>query len=146
VPVQKIGDVIANSGDLKSLARQAQRLRDLEQFLIEALPSALASASRVANLKTGTLVVLADNAAVAAKLRQLAPRLLQHLKERGLEVTLLRVEVQVKPRKIKDEDDVTKRPLPPDAIKDFERLSESLPASPLKSAVTRLVARRRKSR
>ncbi len=56
------------------------------------------------------------------------------------------MEVQVKLHKIKGEDDVTKRPLPPDAIKDFERLSESLPASPLKTAVTRLVARRRKPR
>lgn len=83
---------------------------------------------------------------MAAKLRQLAPRLLQHLKERGFEITVLQVEVQVKLHKIKDEDDVTNRPLPPDAIKDFERLSESLPASPLKSAVTRLVARRRKPR
>lgn len=144
MPVQKIGDVIASSGDLKSLARQAQRLRDLEQFLVEALPSALASASRVANLKAGTLVVLADNAAVAAKLRQLAPRLLQHYKERGIEVTVLRVEVQVKPHKINDEDDVTNRALPPDAIKNFERLSERLPASPLKTAVTRLLERRRR--
>lgn len=56
------------------------------------------------------------------------------------------MEVQVKPHKIKGEDDVTKRPLPPDAIKNFERLSESLPASPLKNAVTRLVARRRQPR
>jgi hypothetical protein len=146
VPVQKIGDVIASSGDLKSLARQAQRLRDLEQFLVEALPSALASASRVANLRAGTLVVLADNAAVGAKLRQLAPRLILHLNKRGFEVTVVQVDVQVKVHKIKDEDDVTKRLLPPDAIQDFERLSEGLRDSPLKTAVARLVARRRKSR
>jgi len=145
VPVQKIGDVIASSGDLKALARQARRLRDLEQFLFEATPSALARASRVANLKAGTLVILADNAAVAAKLRQLAPRLLLHFKERGVEVTVIRVEVQVKPHKIKAEDDITKRPLPPDAIKDFSALSDALPASPLKSALARLVARRRRS-
>jgi len=143
VPVQKIGDVIASSGDLKALARQAQRLRDLQQFLLEATPSALARASRVANLKAGTLVVLADNAAVAAKLRQLAPRLLLHFKEREKEVTGIRVEVQVKPHKIKAEDDFTKRPLPPDAIKDFVALSDALPASPLKSALARLIARRR---
>jgi hypothetical protein len=144
VPVQRIGDVIARSGDLKTLARQAQRLRDLEQLLFESTPVALARASRVANLKAGTLMVLADNAAVAAKLRQLAPRLLLHLNKRGFEVTVLRVEVQVKAHKIKAEDDVTKRSLPPDAIKDFARLSDSLPESPLKSAVARLVARGRR--
>lgn len=142
MPVQKIGDVIASSGDLKALARQAQRLRDLQQFLLEATPSALARASRVANLKAGTLVILAENAAVAAKLRQLAPRIQTHFNERGFEVTGIRVDVQVKPHKIKAEDDVTKPSLPPDAIKDFAALSDALPASPLKSALDRLVARR----
>ena len=143
MPVQRIGDVIARSGDLKALARQAQRLRDLEQLLFESTPVALARASRVANLKAGTLMVLADNAAVAAKLRQLAPRLLLHLNKRGFEVTVLRVEVQVKAHKIKAEDDFTKRPLPPDAIQEFERLSAALPPSPLKAALARLAARRR---
>jgi hypothetical protein len=144
VPVQKIGDVIASSGDLKALARQAQRLRGLQQCFLESTSSALALASRVANLKAGTLLILADNAAVAAKLRQLAPRLLLHFNERGIEVTGIRVEVQVKPHKIKAEDEVTKRSLPPDAIKDFVTLADALPASPLKSALDRLVARRRR--
>ena len=146
MPVQRIGDVIASSGDLKSLARQAQRLRDLEQLLFESTPVALARASRVANLKAGTLVVLADNSAVAAKLRQLAPSLLLHLNKRGFEVTVLRVEVQVKAHKIKAEDDVTARALPPDAIEDFARLSRALPDSPLRTAVDRLVTRHRARR
>lgn len=136
--------MIASSGDLKALAQQARRLRDLQHLLFESTPVALARASRVANYKAGTLVVLADNAATAAKLRQLAPRLLLHLNKRGFEVTVLRVEVQVKAHKIKAEDDITKRSLPPDAIQDFARLSDALPQSPLKSAVARLVARRRK--
>jgi len=144
VPVQKIGDVIASSSDLKALARQAQRLSELQLCFLETTPSALARASRVANLKTGTLLILADNAAVAAKLRQLAPRLLLHFKEREKEVTGIRVEVQVKPHKIKAEDDVTGRSLPPDAIKEFSTLSDALPASPLKNALDRLVARRRR--
>lgn len=113
-------------------------------MFLESAPSALAVASRVANMKAGTLLILADNAAIAAKLRQLAPRLVLHFKERGFEVTGIRVEVQVKPNKIKDEDEVTKRSLPPDAIKEFSALSDVLPASPLKSALDRLVARRRR--
>jgi hypothetical protein len=143
VPVQKIGDVIANSSNLKALTRQAQRLRDLEQLLFEATPHALACASRVTNLRSGTLVVAADNAAIAAKLKQLAPRLLLHIAKQGIEVTGIRVVVQVKPHKIKAEDEVTKRSLPPDAIQEFERLSGRLPPSPLKSALTRMVSRRR---
>jgi hypothetical protein len=143
VPVQKIGDVIANSGDLQSLARQAQGLKVLEMFLLESTPAALASASRVANLRAGTLIILAENAAVAAKLRQLAPRLLLHFRERGVEVTGIRVEVQVKTHKIKAEDDVTKPALPPDAIREFSALADALPDSSLKSAIERLVARNR---
>ena len=143
MPVQKIGDVIATSVDLQAVARKARRLRDLQQLLNEASPPSLAAASGVSDLKSGTLVVVADNAAVAAKLRQLAPRLLLHFREQANEVTGIRVEVQVKPRKIKAEEEVTKRPLPADAIQDFAALSAGLPASPLKSALCRLVTRQR---
>ncbi|MBI3045159.1 MAG: DUF721 domain-containing protein [Betaproteobacteria bacterium] len=146
MPVQKIGDVIATSGRLDAIARQAQRLRDLQQLLFASIPPALAAASRVGNLNSGTLIVLADNAAVAAKLRQLAPRLLLHLRDSPFEVTGIRVEVQVNPHKIKAEDEFTKRPLPPDAIQEFAKLSDALPPSALRSALARLVARRRGKR
>jgi len=142
VPVQKIGDVIATSGNLKALAEQARRLEDLQHLLYEALPPALAAASRVSYSKSGLLVISADNAAVAAKLRQMAPRLLSHLGKSAIQVTGIRVDVQVKVHKIKAEDDVTKRALPPDAIKEFSALARRLPASPLRSALARLAARR----
>lgn len=143
MPVQRIGDVIATSGDLQAITRKARRLRDLQQLLVEACPPSLAAASGVSDLESGTLVVVADNAAVAAKLRQLAPRLLLHVRKQRNEVTGIRVEVQVKPHKIKAEQNSTKRRLPADAIQDFAALSEGLPASPLKSALGRLVARHR---
>lgn len=141
MPVQKIGDVIANSGDLRSLAQHARRLEDLQHLLFAAVPPALAAASRVSNYKSGLLVISADNAAVAAKLRQLAPRLLSHLGKTEIQVTGIRVDVQVKAHKIKDEDEVTGRVLPPDAIQKFSGLAERLPPSPLKSAVMKLARR-----
>ena len=141
MPVQKIGDVIANSGNLRSLAQHARRLEDLQHLLFEAVPPALAAASRVSNLKSGLLIISAENAAVAAKLRQLAPRLLSHLEKAGIEVTGIRVDVQVKAHKIKAEHEVTGRALPPDAIRKFSGLAERLPDSPLKSALTRLARR-----
>jgi hypothetical protein len=142
VPVHRIGDVIATSDNLKALARQAQRLKELQHLLFVTIPPALAAASRVTNLRSGTLVLSADNAAVAAKLRQLTPRLLLHVREQASEITGIRVDVQVKPHKIKDEDEVTKRSLPPDAIQKIESLSNKLPPSPLKSALSRMAARR----
>lgn len=142
MPVQKIGDVIARSGGLEALARHARRLSDLQQHLLEATPSALAAAIRVTDLKAGTLVVLADNPAVAAKLRQLAPRLLKHVQKQQSQITGIRVGVQVKTHKIKAEHEITKPPLPPEAIKDLGELAEALPPSSLKSALARLIARR----
>lgn len=142
MPNHKIGDLIATSGSLRALARDAQRLKTLEHLLFEALPPALAAASRVTNLKTGILVVSAENSAIAAKLRQLARRLLLHFKKSGIEITGIHVDVQVKTHKIKAEDDVTPRTLPPEAIQEISRLSQRLPASPLKAALARLAARR----
>ena len=142
MPVQKIGDVIARSGGLEALARHARRLSDLQLLLLEATPSELAAATRVTDLKAGTLVVLADNPAVAAKLRQLAPRLLKHVQKQQPQITGIRVGVQVKTHKINDEHEFTKRPLPPEAIKDLGELAEALPPSSLKSALAQLLARR----
>lgn len=142
MPVQKIGDVIAGSGELGALARRSRRLSDLQQLLLEATPSELAAATRVSDLKAGVLLVLADNPAVAAKLRQLTPRLLKHVQKQQPQVTGIRVGVQVKTHKIKAEHEVTKPPLPPEAIKDLGGLAEALPPSSLKSALARLLARR----
>lgn len=142
MPVQKIGDVIARSGGLEGLARHARRLIVLQQLLLEATPTALTAAARVTDLKAGTLIVLADNPAVAAKLRQLAPRLLKHLQKQQPEITGIRVGVQVKTHKIKAEHEVTKHPLPPEAIKNLGGLADALPPSSLKSALARLLARR----
>jgi len=143
MPAHRIGNLLANSGELKALSRQARRLAELQQVLFEAVPPALSKATRVKSLRAGTLFLLADNAAVAAKLRQLAPRLLLHLQIRATEVTGIRVEVQVKAPQIGTGNEITKRALPPDAIRNFADLAGSLPPSPLQSALARLVARRR---
>lgn len=143
MPVQKIGDLIANSGNLHALTQKARQLKDLQQRLFEAAPPSLAAASRVADLRSGTLIIVSDNAAVAAKLRQLAPRLLSHVQEQAAEVTGMRVDVQVKVHKIKAEDEAAPRALPSDAIQEIEQLSKKLPPSPLQAALARFAARRR---
>lgn len=143
MPARKIADLLAAPGELTALSRQAQRLAKLQQVLSETIPSTLSQATRLKNYRSGTLFLLADNPAVAAKLRQLAPRLLLHVQKREAEVTGIQVEVQVKSPKIRTENEVTKRALPTDAINDFGKLADTLAASPLKSALARLVARRR---
>jgi hypothetical protein len=139
----KIGEILTATGQLKALSRAAQRLAELEQLLLSAAPRALSEATRIKSLRDGMLVVSADNAAVASKLKLLAPQLLMHIQEREPEVTGIRVEVQpapgAAPRK------TTKRALGGTTIAEFQNLAAGLADSPLKSAVERLVQRRGKT-
>jgi hypothetical protein len=80
---------------------------------------------------------------VAAKLRQIAPRLLTAFRERVPEVTGIRIEAQVNA----GEDAVRNRPKKADlsieTIENFEKLAAGLRASELKSAVGALVRHHR---
>jgi len=138
----KIGEILADSGKLKVLSHAARRLAELERLLSEAAPSALAEATRIKSFRAGTLVVSADNAAVAAKLRQLVPRLLSHIRERDPEVTGIRVEVQPTPLAYPRAVSPGKSAIGTAALAGFQDLAERLSDSPLKTALRRLVQRR----
>jgi hypothetical protein len=140
MPAHKIGSWLA-SGELKTLAGKAQRLTELQQVFFDSAPPSLAQASRVKNYRAGTLFLLADNAAVATKLKQLAPRLLVNIQKREAEVTGIRVEVQVKGSDYVTSGKIKNSSLPIDSIEHFRKLSEAIPDSALKSALTNLVRR-----
>lgn len=78
------------------LARLAERLRESKRrfdCIAPALPDALAAHALPGPLDAHGWTVLAENAAVAAKLRQLVPLLAQRLAEHGFAVLPLRVKV-----------------------------------------------------
>lgn len=141
MPTQKIGDLLTAPGELKTLSGKAQRLLRLQQFFFDAIPPALAQASRVKNYREGTLFILTGSAAVAAKLRQLAPRLLVFIQQQDSQVTGIQISVQV----MKSQNNVRmqskKEMLSIDSIEKFKILSEEVPDSPLKSALANLVRR-----
>jgi len=137
----KVGDLLARTGELRALSHQARRLTEVQQVLLEAVPSPLARAIRVKNFRAGTLFVLAANAAVAAKLRQLAPTLLRHVRKRVTEVTGIQVEVQVAEQQ-KACPDKPVRDISLTTASALERLAGTLKDSPLKAALTRLLQRR----
>lgn len=147
MPAQKIGSWLA-SGELRTLASKARRLTELQQVFFDSAPPSLAQASRVKNYRAGTLFLLADNAAVAAKLKQLAPRLVVSIQKREPEITGIRVEVQVKTSEREPRAKIKNSSLPTDSIEHFRKLSEAIPESTLKSALANLVRRhgRRNSR
>ena len=78
------------------LTRLVDRLRESDAMLatiVPLLPAALAANVRAGPLDESGWSLLGGNAAVAAKLRQLAPRLEERLHERGHPVTSIRIKV-----------------------------------------------------
>jgi len=141
--VQKISALLRTTGEFKALVQKTQRLAEWHKRYADLAPPALARSSRVAGFRSGTLVLWADNAAVAAKLKQLTPRLMTALNEQADEVTSIRVQVQpvqVTPRREKK---AALSGLPPQAVDQFEKLSASVHGSPLKEAIEKLVAHHR---
>lgn len=76
------------------LATHAALLLRAQTAYAQLVPANLAAASQVANLRRGTLIVMAANSGVAVKLRQVSPRILNGLRYQGLELTGLEVRVQ----------------------------------------------------
>lgn len=137
-----ISDWLMAQGDTDPLVSRAKRLLALERLYANCVPETLARASAVTNVRDGILLVRADNGAVAAKLRQLAPTLLQKIRNTNQEVTQFEVTVQVAgevPRAARN----PKPGLSPQSVHQIEALAESLPESSLKEALDRLTARQR---
>jgi hypothetical protein len=122
---------------------RAKQLAALEQAYAAAVPGEFARRSRVAYERAGTMVVVADTSAVAAKLRQLTPRIVTEIVKSAPEITSMRVEVQIVRR-----GRVRREPRPEIAshgLASLRELRDSLSDSPLREAIARLVSRREAS-
>jgi len=138
----RLNSYLDASPELHRLADKAEHLRALQRHYEQLAPPALARASHVVYLERNILLLAADNGAVAAKLRQLAPELTRLFKDKGHEVTGIQVRVQVTLPP-------TKRNTLPTSLSDTGRknlndLAGKLPDSPLKSALQRLARRQKK--
>ena len=94
----RIDALLRQLPELQTVSRRVGRADALKAALADALPAGLAASATVTVSDAGEVVLYADNGAVAAKLRQLAPRILNSLRQRGNEVTAVRVQVQVTSR------------------------------------------------
>ena len=136
---ESISKVLADNNELRPLADRLVLIKRLQRRYRTLAPEQLAQASRVCAIDGTTVVILATSGPVAAALRQIAPRLLQGLREtrltskhpRDQELNAIRIEVQVAdaPRKRV----VTARaPLPRDKL---SAVARGLTDSPLKEAL-----------
>ena len=101
-------------------------------------PAAVAHAARVANFKSGKIVIHADNGAVAAKIRQMSQRLCDELSKGGAQCS--GIEVKVQPRQIPCQSMAsTQKPLSARACGVLRSTSKNLPKGPLRDALETLL-------
>lgn len=122
------------------LAAHAGRLLKLQRLFEEVVPANLAKTCRIANFKAGVIIIHAENGAVAAKLRQLAPTLNDDFRARAVEVTEIRIKVQPL-------DVAPQYKSPPEAAvlgaagrTSIARLADSLPDGSLRESLARFIA------
>lgn len=134
-------DAYLNSaGGLARLSAHAGRLVKLQRVFEEIAPSFLAASSRVANFKLGKVVIHADSGAVAAKLRQMLPSLIDEFCLKGAEVTEIQVKVQPTHAALQQKPRGGRPAVSAPAKAGLEQLATDLPEdSPLKEALGRLV-------
>jgi len=122
-----------------SLMPQAQRLMELRRIAARALPGNLLRSCSIANYKQGKVVIFAENSAVAAKLKLLAPTLRDHFVKSAIEVTGIDVEVQ--PTNPAPPPPAKHTHLSSGAAQALTDLADQLPDSKLKSSINALADR-----
>src|SRR5688500_12775725 len=94
VEAQPIADALRSSAPLGRLAERMRQSNAAFASVRPLLPAALAAQVRAGPIDEAGWSLLCANAGIAAKLRQLVPRLEQHLHETGVGVAAIRVKVQ----------------------------------------------------
>jgi hypothetical protein len=132
----RLNAYLASNQDLRQLSSKAGQLAALQRHYESFAPRSLIRSSHVMQLRQQTLVIAANNGAVAAKLRQMTDEFISCFQARGCEVTGIQIRVQVavpphtslsRPRKLGKA-----------ALDALEKLDEELADSPLKAALRRL--------
>jgi hypothetical protein len=146
MPTRKFSTLIVEAAGLSALNRATQHISALQRLYSACSPPELSQASRVVGDHNGTLVIAADNGAIAAKLKQIMPRLLKNLQKQSAQVTGIRIQVQVTGQQPAPRVYTEKPELPIDLIDDFEKLSAQVQDPGLRAALARFAARRRSGR
>lgn len=149
-PASNTLHTLLNENDtLQPLVARLRQVNSLNQIYFEALADALpefegfAQASRVSAIVGTTIVISAANGPVAAKLKQVVPRLLLKFQMQEQKLTSIRIEVQpdwaVATTAAAAAKSPARNPIPDEKLAD---LADSLSDSPLKSALEQIKKRR----
>jgi len=139
----RIDRFLARDNDLQPVVAKAREIDALSKLCDEFLPPELAAQLRPANLQGGKLVVLAANAAAAAKLKLLSESLGDFLSKRGAKVNSVSVKVQPGGINTAPSAAVRSAHIPPLGFAALSELYAKLGDSPARRALERLLARER---
>jgi len=92
IPLQQAAQEAPSLAKLLALARESSERLAAVQFLI---PKPLRSAVQAGPIAGSDWCLLVNGNAAAAKLRQVVPALLAHLSSRGIQVSSIRLKVQM---------------------------------------------------
>ena len=141
---RSLADFLNADTGMARLSAQAERLLKLQRIYEQAMPPALMRHGRVANVKPGKIVIHAQNGAVAAKIRQLAPRIAEVFRQAGVDLNEIQVKVQPTPPDEVIAQKATRSGIGDKAKQGLTSLSGRLPSgSPLKEALDRFVKQAR---
>lgn len=123
---------------INALMPHAEQVMTLRQIFAGILPANLRRSCDIANYSQGKVVIFAENSAIAAKIRLMAPTLLHDLSKRVAQVTA--IEVRVQPRTAVVQAGI-RRELTEEATRSLRTLGDQLSDSELKNAVLRFANR-----
>lgn len=116
----------------------ARLLLKLSRCFEAIAPNAFRHTARVANYKSGKIIIHTDNGAVASKIRQMSQRLCSELSKGGTQCTDM--EVKVQPREtLYQSTSSTPKLISNNACETLRTTSEKLPEGPLREALARLI-------
>jgi len=136
--LQLINAILKNSA-LSKIAEKANELTTIQKIWNEVVPAQLKPFTQAGNIQHKRLTVQVENGAIAAKIKLLLPSLISKLQKQGVEVTSIRVEVDVQSK----QDKVAKptRHLSENASSTLQSLAKQLEGSELGEVLTRLSKR-----
>ena len=141
-------DFLRRNDRMASLLPAATRMASLQKDVKVILPPMYAGCD-VMSLQEGVLTLAVPSSAVAAKLKQQAPKLQATLQKKGWQIDSVKIKIQVG-RALPPQQEMLKPSsleLPPTAVQAFEELGDALPDSPqnapLIAAIRRLAEKRK---
>ncbi len=129
-------NALLNLPELNAIYAHSKEAATAQALWLTIAPESLVPHSHANSIKNKQLNLLADNNAVAAKIKLLMPSLLINLEKQGCEVTAIRVKVQVKSSPQAQIKPVKK--LSTKAAADLYALAEKLSGTPLGDALAKL--------